>query len=232
MGPKGWTRPEVSFHVVTRPSPSRARELSKHHLWLWYTSDSEPVFQDIDDLALSLIAKLDSIGRAQLSAKPLVFLAHSLGGIVLKRALVQMANAGEKYKFMLGTVRGVIAFGVPNRGMSISHLLPMVLGQPNQDLIYLLSPESEYLSCLDDQFGGIALLGNIRLLSVYETAKTPTPQVRHCRSIVFLTKFWSNYPREHGREVIHTKFSSIEYQLSRKARHLAIFFLSTRTTPI
>jgi len=71
-------------------------------------------FQTVEDLGLSLIARLDSIGRSSLSAKPLVFLAHSLGGIVLKRALVEMANSNMKQNFMIDAVRQVILFGVPN----------------------------------------------------------------------------------------------------------------------
>jgi hypothetical protein len=49
-------------------------------------------FQIIDDIALSLIAKLRSIGGTSIAAKPLIFFAHSLGGIVLKRALVTLAG--------------------------------------------------------------------------------------------------------------------------------------------
>jgi hypothetical protein len=44
-------------------------------------------FQVVEDLALSLIAKLMSIGRSSATAKPLIFFAHSLGGIGLKQAI-------------------------------------------------------------------------------------------------------------------------------------------------
>lgn len=136
-------------------------------------------FQTVEDLALSLIARLDSIGRSLLSAKPLVFLAHSLGGIVLKRALVEMANSNMKQNFMLDAVRQVILFGVPNRGMRMSHLLPMVEGKPNAGLVEILSPESTYLPKLDEQFSSIMLLRKIRLISVYETSRTQVPTVNH-----------------------------------------------------
>jgi triacylglycerol esterase/lipase EstA (alpha/beta hydrolase family) len=134
-------------------------------------------FQTVEDLALSLIARLDSIGRSLLSAKPLVFLAHSLGGIILKRALVEMANGNAKQNFMLDAVRQIILFGVPNRGMKMSHLFPMVDGNPNVGLVEVLSQESEYLRKLDEKFNGVMLLRRIRLISVYETARTQVPQV-------------------------------------------------------
>src|SRR5438270_12093845 len=67
-------------------------------------------------------------------------------------------------------------FGVPNKGMHLSHLLPMVDGQPNSHLIQLLSPESEYLYSLNQRFSNIATLYNIRLMSAYETKLSPTPK--------------------------------------------------------
>jgi hypothetical protein len=134
-------------------------------------------FQTIDDLALSFIHRLDSIGQSLLSAKPLVFLAHSLGGIVLKRALVEMANSGVKEKYVLDLVRQVILFGVPNRGMKNSHLFPMVEGQPNAALVQALSLDSIYLSQLDEHFSGVTRLRKVRLVSVFETKQSRTTRV-------------------------------------------------------
>ena len=61
-------------------------------------------FQTIDDLALAFIVGLKSIGRASPSTKPLLFLAHSLGGIVLKHALMLLAASGSLETFMLDKV--------------------------------------------------------------------------------------------------------------------------------
>jgi hypothetical protein len=156
----------------------------KHVRSILYGYDTKLVmsesFQTVDDLALSLIARLDSAGRSSLSAKPLVFLAHSLGGIVLKRAMVEMANGNDKHNFMLETVRQVILFGVPNQGMKMSHLLPMVKGKPNVELVKALSRESEYLTELDKKFSGVMLHRKIRLISVYETKRTQVPQASLC----------------------------------------------------
>ena len=134
-------------------------------------------FQTVDDIALSLIVRLRTIGRSSPSAKPSIFLAHSLGGIVLKRALVLLANSGDTERKILESIRGIILFGVPSRGMHMSHFLPMVEGYPNESLIRLLSPDSTYLSDLDQQFSGIAHLADVRLISVYETKMTMTTKV-------------------------------------------------------
>lgn len=136
-------------------------------------------FQSIDDLAFSFIQRLGSIGQSLFSAKPLVFLAHSLGGIILKRALVEMANSRAKENFMLNSVLQIFLFGVPNRGMRNSHLLPIVSGRPNSELVKALSRESTYLSRLDEQFSGVARLRNIRLISIYETRRSRTVEVSY-----------------------------------------------------
>ena len=66
-------------------------------------------FQSISDLAGELINQLQAYGWASRSAKPVAFLAHSLGGLVLKEALIQLANStDEAYKSLLSIVRGIV----------------------------------------------------------------------------------------------------------------------------
>lgn len=132
----------------------------------------------IEDIAIALISKMRSIGRASPSAKPLVLLAHSLGGIVLKQAMVSIARTGGSAKFIVDSTRRVVFFGVPNRGMKISHLLPMVENQPNAPIVQSLSVGSDYLQSLDEQFSGIVTHRGIQICSVYETKMSPTTQVR------------------------------------------------------
>jgi hypothetical protein len=133
--------------------------------------------QTIDDLASSFIARLKSIGRALSSAKPLLVIAHSLGGILLRNALVQMASSGDEETFILKSIKMIILFGVPSKGMHMSHLLPMVEGQPNHHLVELLSPSSGHLSSLSQHSSNIATLHKIRLISAYETKRSHTTKV-------------------------------------------------------
>jgi triacylglycerol esterase/lipase EstA (alpha/beta hydrolase family) len=137
-------------------------------------SDSES-FQTVQDISISFVARLAAAGRSSPSAKPLIFLAHSLGGIVLKHALLEMANS-EPRRHIFEAVRAVIFFGVPHRGMQILHLRSMVDGQPNGTLVEDLRSESTYLRVLDDQFSGLAYQ-SIRVFSVFETKRSPTVQV-------------------------------------------------------
>ena len=88
-------------------------------------------FQTISNISLAFINKIRSIGIAGPLAKPFLFLAHSLGGIVVKQAIVQTANTSALKSTLLPKVKRAIFFGVPNKGMLVSHLLPMVQHQAN-----------------------------------------------------------------------------------------------------
>lgn len=134
-------------------------------------------FQNIDDIAITLTAKLRSIGCTAPSARPIIFLAHSLGGIILKQALAQMARSNDRGVELLSKISNVVLFGVPNRGMRISHLAPMVEGQPNESLVQQLSTESACWKDLDENFSGIYFHRDLRLVSVYETQLSQVPKV-------------------------------------------------------
>ena len=135
-------------------------------------------FKGINDLAFALIEDLRTVRKSMNS--PVIFLAHSLGGIVLKRAAVNIANSGSGDDQLLSRVRMICFFGVPNQGMHNEHLLAMVEGQANQELVESLSSGAGYLPELDIQFSGLAVFRTIRFVSVYETKKSLTTRVRKC----------------------------------------------------
>jgi predicted alpha/beta hydrolase family esterase len=144
-------------------------------------------FQTIDDLALQLIHALKASCWSSPSRKPLFFLAHSLGGIILKQALVTLAGSGAREHVLLDRVRGALFFGVPSHGMTISHLLSMVGEQPNRHFVETLSENSDYLRSLDDRFSGISYLKGMRLFWAYETRTSPTVIV----SLVYMPRYSS-----------------------------------------
>ncbi|KAI1440544.1 hypothetical protein F5Y02DRAFT_402664 [Annulohypoxylon stygium] len=129
-------------------------------------------FQTITDLASQLINQLASNGWTAMSAKPLVFLAHSLGGLVLKRAVVALANSG--YDDSAIQIAGGIFFGVPNFGMEQSSFLSIAEGNPNEILVEDLSPHSPWLKGLEAQFNGISYLRKMNIFWGYETCTSPT----------------------------------------------------------
>jgi hypothetical protein len=130
-------------------------------------------FQTIPDLANSLIDVLRAEGWASPTAKPLSFLAHSLGGVLLKQTLVMLAGSGQREAFIASIIKGIIFFGVPSQGMSIPDIFTIIDNQPNQEaLIKEISENSDYLWQLEKQFAGLSLLGTIKTFWAYETKTT------------------------------------------------------------
>ncbi|KAK5989024.1 hypothetical protein PT974_10522 [Cladobotryum mycophilum] len=138
-------------------------------------------FTVLNDVAPSqhhadLIYQLKSGGWNLDSSKSIVFLAHSLGGIVLKEVLVQIADRDKSVASILDNVQGAIMFGVPSLGMQQSHLMAMVEGQANDMLVQDLSREngSSYLRQLNKSFEGITFTRAARIFWAYETKESRT----------------------------------------------------------
>ena len=134
-------------------------------------------FQTIFDLSRGFVEQLRSQGWTLSTSKPLLFLAHSLGGLVLKQAFTIVANHPD-YGPLKNAIRGAILFGVPNFGMEQSALLAVAEGAANERLIRDLAPSSQYLTQLHAQVEGLAFLQDVVLHWAYETRESPTVIVR------------------------------------------------------
>ncbi|KAJ8119550.1 hypothetical protein ONZ43_g3523 [Nemania bipapillata] len=134
-------------------------------------------FQTIGDLASSLVNHIKANGWYLADSKRLVFLAHSLGGIVLKEAFWMMANGDSQGQRILDRFLGGIFFGVPSHGMEASHLLAMVRGQVNEEFVDALSSSSKYLRLLDDHFAGLISTRDMHFRWAFETKTSPTVAV-------------------------------------------------------
>ena len=75
------------------------------------------------------------------------------------------------------SVYGLLFFGVPNRGIEISHWLPIVNNQPNENLVRNLAPGSSYLRSLQYRFCQVFGFHGSRIVSIYETMKSQTAKV-------------------------------------------------------
>ncbi|KAH6640664.1 hypothetical protein F5144DRAFT_105787 [Chaetomium tenue] len=133
-------------------------------------------FQSISDISRTLILHLKSGGWNLPSSKPVVFLAHSLGGLVLKDAIVQVADREKGVANILDNVRGAVMFGVPSLGMDQSSLMAIVEGRANEMLVQDLSREggANYTRQLNTRFEGLTFLRTARILWAYETKESPT----------------------------------------------------------
>ncbi|KEY73844.1 hypothetical protein S7711_10154 [Stachybotrys chartarum IBT 7711] len=119
-------------------------------------------FQNIEDLATSfrdsLLALANTTGDT--TTKPIIFIAHSLGGLILKQMLISLSKSErEEYSRLLDSIYGVTFFGVPHGGMDIASLIPMVTDSPNRDLHHALGEKNDS-----------------EVICFYETKESPTAQ--------------------------------------------------------
>ncbi|KAK4077032.1 uncharacterized protein Triagg1_3999 [Trichoderma aggressivum f. europaeum] len=132
-------------------------------------------FQTVADLANNLINELKAGGWSSPSSKELAFLAHSLGGVVLKQLFCMLADSDVSSECILQKTKGAIFFGTPSEGMDIEDIHTMLKDQPNKDaLVAEISNRSSFLSSLEERISGIVQLRAMKLNWAYETQKTPT----------------------------------------------------------
>ncbi|KAH8882196.1 hypothetical protein GQ53DRAFT_666276 [Thozetella sp. PMI_491] len=140
-------------------------------------------FQNLTDLGTSFktsVEELEQYGNGL--TKTLIFIAHSLGGLIVKEvcAMVQMYRSkSEKLKTTLHSIYGAIFFGVPNDGLDIAALRPMVGDGPNRPFLeslghvnsdVLRSQNREFLETFDTENGP-------EIYCFYETSMSRTPQM-------------------------------------------------------
>ncbi|MCJ1423906.1 hypothetical protein MMC29_001791 [Sticta canariensis] len=148
---------------------------------VWMTNSVADITVPVDNLLSSL-----EIERNEDPERPLFFIGHSLGGIVIKQAIVTLANEALKkgmqqppnstkqYNF---PVRGCMFFGVPNRGTdypetasSLLKLLSRVFNV-NRNVVRDLESKSQRLAKIASKFGQIREERNIPIISFFETVK-------------------------------------------------------------
>ncbi|KAL6819884.1 hypothetical protein V8C40DRAFT_281209 [Trichoderma camerunense] len=137
-----------------------------------FQSDS---FQNLEDLGTAFHRHLRKLAIAG-SFKPIVFIAHSLGGLVLKQTLISLYKSKDKEdQKLLRAVYGIAFFGVPHDGMDISSLIPMVENGPNRFLLESIGLfSSQILSVQHREFLETLGAQESKIICFYETRMSPT----------------------------------------------------------
>jgi len=135
-------------------------------------------FQDLEALASTFRTDLGTLvtrdsSNANPRAIPLIFVAHSLGGLLVKEAIIQMKE-DKNYQVLLDSIYGALFFGVPSQGMEIASLIPMVEGQPNHALVFTLKGGSQILRNQCRKFPKAFDNHNSEIFCFYETKTSPT----------------------------------------------------------
>lgn len=80
----------------------------------------ETSISGVRENAVNLLNRLVN-KRANTEERPIIFVAHSLGGIVVKRALVE-ATLDDSYKRICDATFGIAFFSTPHHGSNLGNL--------------------------------------------------------------------------------------------------------------
>uniref|UniRef100_A0A8H7NFB6 NACHT domain-containing protein n=1 Tax=Bionectria ochroleuca TaxID=29856 RepID=A0A8H7NFB6_BIOOC len=117
--------------------------------------------------------------KTQTLSRPIIFIGHSLGGLLIKEALLlSRKKLGESKPTISRATYGIVFFGVPNHGLRNEQLRTLVDGQPNKAFIndLLVDDDSEasgFLKRLASQFAE-SFKGYYRIITFYERLLSPT----------------------------------------------------------
>ncbi|KAI1110445.1 hypothetical protein F5Y14DRAFT_428823 [Nemania sp. NC0429] len=128
--------------------------------------------------------------------KPIIFIAHSMGGLVVKKALIIGKN-DDYYSVMLSKVHGIMFLSTPHRGSSYAHslntLLSVMIGTSSKVYVSELESSSTSIEDIGEQFR--AICSSWELVSLYESLPTKF-SLGIKRMIVGKDSGVLNYPRE------------------------------------
>jgi hypothetical protein len=115
------------------------------------------------DIGRNFLISLEAERRSE-PFRPVLFIAHSLGGIVVKEMLRRASRAQEHLQSIFNSTIGTMFFGTPHSGadplgysQSIIEKIGKAVGyRVNKQIVDTLLPSSERLRELRDEFGPIA----------------------------------------------------------------------------
>lgn len=134
---------------------------------------------NISDFAKDLLfnmkfTKGEGERRLDIGTVPIIFVAHSMGGLIVKKAFILGQN-DDHYRELIRAVSGIVFLSTPHRGSNLAEVLNKILSacifafSPRQ-YISELSINSPTLQEINEQFRNLA--PNVSIVSFFETLKT------------------------------------------------------------
>ncbi|KAF8515163.1 hypothetical protein BU17DRAFT_51957 [Hysterangium stoloniferum] len=117
--------------------------------------------QTVHGHAQDFLAKLSNSRETdRTTRRPIFFIAHSLGGIILKSALIQASMANKRhllrYKWICLSTYGILFLGTPHQGTDVVLKFISLCCRPNNILLKHLISHSELLQQQNYDFNPIA----------------------------------------------------------------------------
>ncbi|KAH7411529.1 Alpha/Beta hydrolase protein, partial [Cadophora sp. MPI-SDFR-AT-0126] len=123
---------------------------------MWSTAGQNRIGHHGSSLARSLA---DFRDRTDMSNTPIIFVAHSLGGLVCESAILECKNSAESqlHKIVENT-RGIVFMGTPHAGADLANWATLftnftnLLRPTNHRIVEVLTPDSEVLAGIQKDF--------------------------------------------------------------------------------
>lgn len=145
-------------------------------------TSSDRILQHATTLVAELVADREGEGATE---RPLLFLCHSLGGIIVKRALIYSASRTgpmvEHIRSIYVSTYGIVFFGTPHQGSGkanlasfaqrmVNALVPSGIVDTDSQLVGALKESSEVLQDITDNF--VSMMKRFRICFFWEQEKT------------------------------------------------------------
>ena len=134
--------------------------------------------------------------RSKAVGRPIIFVAHSLGGLLVKEAILESKKHGPSSKQgdVYRSTKGIVFFGTPHRGSldarwgQILRSIASVTFDTNDKILRTLEPDNELLDKLARDFNDFLDEGHLKICSLLESAgKTGLPVFNGKVEVWFLT---------------------------------------------
>ncbi|PQE14382.1 multiple ankyrin repeats single kh domain-containing protein [Rutstroemia sp. NJR-2017a BBW] len=154
------------------------------------------VSQFLDNIAKVLLVALRS-RREDCKKRPIVFVGHSMGGLVIAKAITILNAQQELFPLMLEAISAAIFFGTPFAGAPIAACAAMYAywaakqhKATTSKLLEVMEPGNEALRELKDEFRRVSAKSRnkIELLCFWEEQPTDFSEMGHLPALFGLTK--------------------------------------------
>lgn len=135
----------------------------------WTSARFQTSFRECGEHMLTVLER--SRRSEDSCSRPIIFIAHSFGGLVVQSALVS-AQIDERFSQISRSVAGCLFLGCPFNGTDAVSLLSMAasFSGNNQQILSSLRPGNRDLLTLQDQF--LRLYRDLPMVCFFETVKS------------------------------------------------------------
>lgn len=149
---------------------------------------------NISDFAKDLLLQMltfttdDGLSTSPIGTAPIIFVAHSMGGLVVKKAYL-FGMQDPQFTELVSRIHGIMFLATPHRGSQLASTLNNILastplGPPPKAYVNDLQLQSNTLQEINEQFRHHC--GDLELVSFFETNKTSFGVMKSIVSILHL----------------------------------------------